>query len=171
MAIGTTIKTIQDIMRKDAGVDGDAQRISQLVWMIFLKIFDDRESEYELADDYRSPLPEGLRWRNWAADAEGLTGESLLAFVDGELFKTLKALPEGLKGASVVRAVFEDAFNYMKNGTLLRQVVNKINEIDFNSSKDRHVFGDLYEQILRDLQGAGNAGEYYTLHSAGCQTS
>jgi type I restriction enzyme M protein len=162
MAIGTTIKTIQDIMRKDAGVDGDAQRISQLVWMIFLKIFDDRESEYELADDYRSPLPEGLRWRNWAADAEGLTGESLLAFVDGELFKTLKALPEGLKGASVVRAVFEDAFNYMKNGTLLRQVVNKINEIDFNSSKDRHVFGDLYEQILRDLQGAGNAGEYYT---------
>jgi type I restriction enzyme M protein len=162
MAIGTTIKTIQDIMRKDAGVDGDAQRISQLVWMIFLKIFDDREAEYELADDYRSPIPEPLRWRNWAADAEGETGDALLAFVDQTLFPTLKTLPEGIRGATVVRAVFEDAYNYMKTGTLLRQVVNKINEIDFNNSKDRHLFGDLYEQILRDLQGAGNAGEYYT---------
>jgi type I restriction-modification system DNA methylase subunit len=162
MAIGTTIKTIQDIMRKDAGVDGDAQRISQLVWMIFLKIFDDREAEYELADDYRSPIPEPLRWRNWAADAEGETGDALLAFVDQTLFPGLKTLPEGVRGATVVRAVFEDAYNYMKTGTLLRQVVNKINEIDFNNSKDRHLFGDLYEQILRDLQGAGNAGEYYT---------
>jgi type I restriction-modification system DNA methylase subunit len=162
MAIGTTIKTIQDIMRKDAGVDGDAQRISQLVWMIFLKIFDDREAEYELADDYRSPIPEPLRWRNWAAHDEGETGDALLAFVDQTLFPTLKTLPEGIRGATVVRAVFEDAYNYMKTGTLLRQVVNKINEIDFNNSKDRHLFGDLYEQILRDLQGAGNAGEYYT---------
>ncbi|NJL20012.1 MAG: SAM-dependent DNA methyltransferase [Leptolyngbyaceae cyanobacterium SM1_3_5] len=165
MAIGTTIKTIQDIMRKDAGVDGDAQRISQLVWMIFLKIFDDQEAEYEMTrDEYRSPIPEALRWRNWAANPEGMTGETLLDFVDNVLFKTLKELPIAPANprAKVVRDVFEDAYNYMKNGTLLRQVVNKLNEIDFNNSKDKHLFGDIYEKILRDLQNAGNAGEYYT---------
>ncbi|MCC5606881.1 type I restriction-modification system subunit M N-terminal domain-containing protein [Nostoc sp. CHAB 5834] len=91
MSISTTIKTIQDIMRKDAGVDGDAQRINQLVWMIFLKVFDAREEEYELLEDnYKSPIPEGLRWRNWAADSEGITGDGLLDFVDNALFKTLK---------------------------------------------------------------------------------
>lgn len=151
-------------MRKDAGVDGDAQRISQLVWMIFLKIFDDREAEYELLeDDYTSPIPEALRWRNWATDPEGITGDTLLDFVDNVLFKTLKTLSVGANGnkrAFVVRAVFEDAYNYMKNGTLVRQVINKLNEVDFNNSKDRHLFGDIYEQILRDLQNAGNAGEY-----------
>ena len=153
-------------MRKDAGVDGDAQRISQLVWMIFLKIFDDREAEYELLDDnYRSPIPEALRWRNWATDSEGITGDSLLDFVDNVLFKKLKD-PNTYQNSNVrgfvVKEVFEDAYNYMKNGTLIRQVVNKLNEIDFNSSQDRHLFGDIYEQILRDLQSAGNAGEYYT---------
>lgn len=162
----TTVKTIQDIMRKDAGVDGDAQRISQLVWMIFLKIFDDQEAEAELLqDDYRSPIPDALRWRNWAADPEGITGETLLDFVDNVLFKTLKELSVATVAdprAKVVRDVFEDAYNYMKNGTLLRQVINKLNQIDFNNSKDRHLFGDIYEQILRNLQSAGNAGEYYT---------
>ncbi len=165
MAISTTIKTIQDIMRKDAGVDGDAQRISQIVWMIFLKIFDDREKEYELMEEkYRSPIPEALRWRNWAADPEGITGEELLDFVNNKLFRELKelSLGEKEKRGFVVRDVFEDAYNYMKNGTLMRQVINKINEINFNSSDDRHLFGDIYEQILRDLQSAGNAGEYYT---------
>ncbi len=166
MAISTTIKTIQDIMRKDAGVDGDAQRISQLVWMIFLKIFEDKEQERELLEDnYRSPIPERLRWRSWAADAEGITGDELLDFVNNDLFKTLKSLDLGGQSdrrGYVVREVFEDAYNYMKSGTLMRQVINKINEIDFNSSTDRHLFGDIYEQILRDLQSAGNAGEYYT---------
>lgn len=164
MAISTTIKTIQDIMRKDAGVDGDAQRISQLVWMIFLKIFEDKEKEYEqLEDNYRSPIPEKLRWRNWAADPEGITGEELLDFVNNELFRKLKNLSaQSDRRGIVVRDVFEDAYNYMKSGTLMRQVINKINEIDFNSSDDRHLFGDIYEQILRDLQSAGNAGEYYT---------
>lgn len=166
MSISTTIKTIQDVMRRDAGVDGDAQRISQLVWMIFLKIFDDREREYELLEnDYRSPIPARLRWRNWAADAEGITGEALLTFVNNDLFPTLKALsldPQRDQRGIVVRDVFQDAYNYMKNGTLMRQVINKINEIDFNRSEDRHLFGDIYEQILRDLQNAGNAGEYYT---------
>ncbi len=164
MAISTTIKTIQDIMRKDAGVDGDAQRISQLVWMIFLKIFEDKEKEYEqLEDSYRSPIPEKLRWRNWAADPEGITGDELLDFVNNELFKGLKNLhAQSDRRGLVVREVFEDAYNYMKSGTLMRQVINRINEIDFNISEDRHLFGDIYEQILRDLQSAGNAGEYYT---------
>ncbi|KGK98641.1 DNA methyltransferase [Methanococcoides methylutens] len=166
MSISTTIKTIQDIMRKDAGVDGDAQRISQLVWMLFLKIYDDREEEYEaMEDNYVSPLPERLRWRNWAKNAEGITGEELLDFVNNDLFKTLKDLsftensdPRGF----VVRDVFEDSYNYMKNGTLIRQMANKINDIDFNASNDRHLFGDVYEKILKDLQSAGNAGEFYT---------
>ena len=164
MSISTTIKSIQDIMRKDVGVDGDAQRIGQLVWMFFLKIYDDKESEYELFDDnYRSPIPEDLRWRNWAADAEGITGDELLDFVDNQLFPTLKDLqPVGGSGSSdkrgfVIRGVFEDAYNYMKSGHLMRQVINKIGDgFDFNKAHDRHLFGDLYEQILRDLQNAGN---------------
>jgi len=161
------IKSIQDIMRKDVGVDGDAQRISQLVWMFFLKIFDDREAELELLeDDYKSPLPEHLRWRNWAKNPEGITGEPLAAFVNEQLFPTLKEklVTHGPAGerARVVRSVFEDAYNYMKSGTLMRQVINKICEIDFNNTGDRHTFGSIYEQILRDLQSAGNAGEFYT---------
>ncbi|WNB74181.1 type I restriction-modification system subunit M [Methylomonas koyamae] len=161
------IKSIQDIMRKDVGVDGDAQRISQLVWLFFLKIFDDREQELELIeDDYQSPLPDKLRWRNWAQDPEGMTGDELADFVNLQLFPTLKDRlplhgPAG-KRAQVVRDVFEDAYNYMKSGTLLRQVINKIGEIDFNNTADRHTFGSIYEQILKDLQSAGNAGEFYT---------
>lgn len=166
MSISTTIKTIQDIMRKDAGVDGDAQRISQLGWMLFLKIFDDKEKEYELTKKgYRSPMPDRLRWRNWAADPEGITGDVLLKFVDNDLFPALRELPAeaGSNGSGILlRRVFEDSHNYMKNGTLIRQVVNRINEIDFNRSEDRHLFGDIYEKILKDLQSAGNAGEYYT---------
>ncbi|OHX37485.1 DNA methyltransferase [Methylomonas sp. LWB] len=161
------IKSIQDIMRKDVGVDGDAQRISQLVWLFFLKIFDDREQELELIEDhYQSPLPKHLRWRNWAQDPEGMTGDELADFVNLQLFPTLKDKlplhgPAG-KRAQVVRDVFEDAYNYMKSGTLLRQVINKIGEIDFNNTADRHTFGSIYEQILKDLQSAGNAGEFYT---------
>lgn len=161
------IKSIQDIMRKDVGVDGDAQRISQLVWLFFLKIIDDREEELELTEDnYTPPLPEHLRWRNWAKDPEGMTGDSLLDFVNLQLFPTLKnklKIEGENKGrALVIKNVFEDAYNYMKSGTLLRQVINKICEIDFNASGDRHMFGSIYEQILKDLQSAGNAGEFYT---------
>ncbi len=167
MTISTTIKTLQVIMRKDVGIDGDAQRIGQLVWMLFLKIFDDKESEWEVMEArYRSPIPERLRWRNWAADPEGMTGDRLLEFCNNELFPQLKELSLGGNGRTrgfVVRSVFEDAYQYMKSGTLLRQVINKLNEaIDFNDSQNRHLLGDMYEQILRDLQSAGNAGEYYT---------
>jgi type I restriction enzyme M protein len=164
MLTSQTVKTIQDIMRKDVGVDGDAQRIGQLGWMIFLKILDDQEQEFELLDDkYRSPIPEKLRWRNWAANPEGITGDQLLDFVNDQLFRGFKNLSNGNPRALVIRSAFEDAYNYMKSGTLMRQVVNKLNEdFDFNRSEDRHVFNDIYEQVLKDLQSAGNAGEYYT---------
>lgn len=167
MPIGTLIKVIQDIMRKDVGVDGDAQRISQMVWLLFLKIFDDKEKEWKLTvKGYRSPLQSRFQWSNWAANAEGMTGEELIDFVNNDLFPALKKLattagisPHG----KVVGSVFEDAYNYMKSGTLLRQVINTIQaDVDFNSSEDRHLFNDIYEKILSDLQSAGNAGEYYT---------
>lgn len=166
MSLSTTIKSIQDVMRKDVGVDGDAQRISQLGWMLFLKIYDDSELEREMLDpSYRSLVPQELKWRYWAADAEGLTGEDLIHFVNEELFPQLKELtaPPGstMRGLSV-REVFRDQYNYMKSGQLLRQVVNKLNEIDFNDLAQRQHFGDVYEQLLNDLQAAGNSGEYYT---------
>ncbi|MEX0934935.1 MAG: class I SAM-dependent DNA methyltransferase [Candidatus Paceibacterota bacterium] len=163
--IQNIVKNIQNIMRKDEGVDGDAQRLSQLVWMLFLKIFDDKERELELIDeDYTSPIPEEYRWRNWAADPEGMTGEELFEFVDNDLFPALKELEvfDTDSNAQIVKNVFTDTYNYMKNGTLIRQVVNKINDVNFNKTDDRHQFGDVYEKLLKDLQSAGNAGEYYT---------
>ena len=193
MSLTTTIKSIQDIMRKDVGVDGDAQRIGQLVWLLFLKIWDDREQELELIeDDFVSPLVNvtwmengeprtaaDLRWSTWATDEEGITGDKLLAFADDTLFPALKGMEVGPKVDGddddaraaralrsrrlLVKSVFEDAYQYMKSGTLLRQVVNKLQaDIDFNDSKSRHLFGDIYEGILKGLQSAGNAGEYYT---------
>ncbi len=153
-------------MRQDAGIDGDAQRISQLCWMFFLKILDDQDAQLELMNPaHTSPLPAELRWGVWAANPEGMTGEDLLTFINNRLFPELKALSASGPQAPrqrVVRAVFEDAYNYMKSGHLLRQVTNKINEVDFNNLAERQHFGDVYEQILNDLQSAGNAGEYYT---------
>ena len=167
MPLSTLIKTIQDIMRKDVGVDGDAQRISQMVWLLFLKIFDDKEQEWKLTlSGYKSPLPSRFQWSSWAANPEGITGEELIDFVNNDLFPALKRLATtaGVSAqGKVVGSVFEDAYNYMKSGTLLRQVINTIQEdFDFNSSQDRHLFNDIYEKILGDLQSAGNAGEYYT---------
>lgn len=165
MSARATVKSIQDIMRQDVGVDGDAQRISQLCWMFFLKIIDDQDQELELIQDgYRSPIPARFQWRSWAADPEGLTGDALLAFINNDLFPALKDLAGAGKDGrrKVVRDVFEDAYNYMKSGQLMRQVVNKINTIDFNNLVERQHFGDIYEQLLNDLQSAGNAGEYYT---------
>src|SRR6202047_3372471 len=166
MSVRNAVKSIQHIMRQDSGVDGDAQRISQLCWMFFLKIIDDQDQQLELMQDsYHSPIPQKLRWRAWAADPEGITGEELLAFVNTQLFPQLKELSVAGKQGDrrrVVRGVFEDAYNYMKSGQLMRQVVNKIAEVDFNNLAERQHFGDIYEQILNDLQSAGNAGEYYT---------
>ena len=166
MSVRNLVKSIQDIMRQDSGVDGDAQRISQLCWMFFLKIIDDQDQELEITGDgYVSPIPKKFQWRSWAADPEGITGETLLAFVNSELFPALKSLPLTGKPKDrrkVVRDVFEDAYNYMKSGQLMRQVVNKISGIDFNTLADLQHFGEIYEQLLNDLQSAGNAGEYYT---------
>lgn len=162
--ISSVIKAIQDIMRKDTGVDGDAQRLSQIVWMLFLKIFADKEEEYEIMnDDYKSPLNSKYRWQNWAKDDEGLTGDELIDFINNDLFPYLQNLENDSDNrALIIKNIFQDTYNYMKSGTLLRQVINKINEIDFNSSEDRHLFNDIYEQLLQSLQSAGNAGEYYT---------
>jgi type I restriction enzyme M protein len=166
MTVRTTVKSIQDIMRQDVGVDGDAQRISQLCWMFFLKILDDQDAQLELMDaSYVSPLPDELRWFSWASNPEGITGDELLGFINIKLFPKLKSL--GSVGVQthrrrVVSAVFEDAYNYMKSGQLLRQVINKINTVDFNNLADKQHFGDVYEQVLNDLQSAGHAGEYYT---------
>jgi type I restriction enzyme M protein len=166
MSVSNIVKSIQDIMRKDAGVDGDAQRIGQMAWLLFLKIFDAQEEELELIqDDYESPIPSELLWRNWASDKEGITGDGMLEFINGKLFPALKNLhasPTSNPRGFVAKEAFSDAFNYMKNGTLLRQVVNKVDEIDFHSSDERHTFGDLYEKILKDLQSSGNSGEFYT---------
>lgn len=162
--ISSVIKAIQDIMRKDTGVDGDAQRLSQIVWMLFLKIFADKEAEYEIMDDdYKSPLASEYRWQNWAMNDEGLTGDELIDFINNRLFPYLQNIEnDSDKRAFIIKNIFQDTYNYMKSGTLLRQVINKINEIDFNSSEDRHLFNDIYEQLLQSLQSAGNAGEYYT---------
>jgi len=174
MSLGNTIKAIQDIMRKDAGVDGDAQRIGQLAWMLFLKIYSDLELETELDDSkYKSPTPKKFRWESWADEEslgkDTLTGDALINFINNELFPKLKELDltpfsgQARERGALLISVFDDAYNYMKNGTLLRQVINKINQdIDYNSVDTRHLFGDIYEQILKDLQNAGNAGEYYT---------
>jgi len=163
--ISGIVKTIRNLMRNDKGINGDAQRIEQLGWMIFLKVFNDKDVEMEVIEDnYQSPIPSELQWRNWAADDEGMTGDALLDFVDKTLFPALRSLSLGVvnQRAVLVREVFGGNNNYMKSGTLLRQVINKLNEIDFNRSEDRHVFGEIYEIILKELQSAGSSGEFYT---------
>ncbi|WP_411029346.1 N-6 DNA methylase [Spongiimicrobium sp. 3-5] len=163
--ITTIVKSIRNIMRKDEGVDGDAQRISQMVWMLFMKIFADKEEEWkESRKTYKSPLPEKLKWQNWAADENGLTGDELIIFINDELFPILKTIePTDTDQSVIVKSVFNDTYNYMKKGTLFRQVINEINKIDFsNNNLERHVFNDIYESILKELQSAGSSGEYYT---------
>lgn len=173
MSITSFVKRIQDITRNDAGVNGDAQRIEQMSWLLFLKIYDSRELVWELEeDDYESIIPEDLKWRNWAHAEKGeqvLTGDDLLDFVNNRLFKELKELeitPNMPIRKNIVKSAFEDANNYMKNGVLLRQVINVIDEVDFNSPEDRHSFNDIYEKILKDIQSAGNSGEFYTPRAA-----
>lgn len=163
--ISGTLKSIRDIMWQDTGLNGDAQRIEQLGWMLFLKIFSDKDFEMEmLSTKYKSPIPIELQWANWAGDDEGMTGDELLEFIDRKLFPTLRniSVHSGNKRALIVREVFEGNHNYMKSGTNIRKVLNKLNEIDFNKAKDRHAFGELYENILKELQSAGKSGEFYT---------
>lgn len=184
MAVNNLVKSLQNIMRQDAGINGDAQRIEQMVWLFFLKVYDAKEEDWELDEpNYVSIIPEELRWRNWAPgkNAEGqqikdaMTGDELLNFVDNKLFPVLKgnnSVDGKIKGImvnretprhkAIVKEVFDEVNQYMKNGQLLRQMINTIDEIDFLDAEDCHAFGDIYEGILKDLQGAGNAGEFYT---------
>lgn len=163
------VKRLRDIMRNDAGINGDAQRIEQIVWMLFLKVYDAKELEWEMNEDnYLSIIPEECRWMNWAHDdksGRALTGDALLNFVDNKLFPTLKRLPVDVNTPikkSIVQTTFADANNYMKDGVLLRQVINVIDDIDFSDYDESHAFGDIYETILKELQSAGSSGEFYT---------
>lgn len=188
MAVGNLVKKLQDIMRKDAGINGDAQRIEQMVWMFFLKVYDAAEEDWELDamdnnETFKSIIPEKLRWRNWApsTDEEGklksdvLTGQSLLDFINENLFRVLKgedSLDGNIKGIKVNRNtprhqaivydVFQEVNQYMKNGILLRQMIDEIDAVDLLDTEESHAFGDMYENLLKGLQAAGNAGEFYT---------
>ena len=168
----SVISSIRNIMREDPGVNGDGQRLEQLSWLIFLKLLDANEAEYELdLDGYVSPVPEQFRWRAWAeaSDKDRLTGDALITFIDGELFPTLRRLrasdqtnPVAESIAHTLTTLFTDVNNYMKNGVVLAKVISQLNQIDFNSRTERHLFNDIYEQMLRELQSAGSYGEFYT---------
>ena len=162
------VKRIRDIMRNDAGINDDAQRIEQIAWMLFLKVYDAKEQDWEFSEEnYESIIPEECRWINWAVDdgsGKALTGDKLLDFVNNKLFPTLKGLevsPDTPIKKSIVRTVFEDANQYMKDGVLLRQVINTIDDLDLGDYEESHAFGEIYETILRELQSAGSSGEFY----------
>ncbi len=167
--LSTFVKRIRDIMRNDAGINGDAQRIEQIAWMLFLKVYDAKEQDWKFDDDdYTSIIPDDCHWCNWAMDdrsGSAMTGDTLLNFVNNTLFPTLKGLevtPETPIKKSIVKTTFEDANNYMKDGVLLRQVINIIDELDLSDTEESHTFGEIYESILRELQSAGSSGEFYT---------
>ncbi len=182
MSLNNFVKRARDIMRNDAGINGDAQRIEQLTWMLFLKVYDAKEEDWEWADkSYESIIPEPCRWRNWAVDEDGkgITGDTLLNFVNNTLFPVLKGQNakdvrddsdvEGIQVSketpikkSIVQATFQDANNYMKDGVLLRQVINIIDELELDDYEEIHAFGEIYESILKEIQSAGSAGEFYT---------
>ncbi len=169
MNLSTFVKSIRTIMRNDAGINGDAQRIEQIAWMLFLKVYDEKENDWEMMEDnYKSIIPEDCRWRNWASDdatGNALTGEELLHFVNDTLFPTLKEInvsPSTPTKKAIVKTVFTDANQYMKDGVLLRQVINVIDGLDLSSYEDKHAFGEIYESILKEIQSAGSSGEFYT---------
>ena len=177
------VKRLRAIMRNDAGINGDAQRIEQIAWMLFLKVYDAKEQDWEFNEEnYTSIIPEQCRWQNWAYDdksGSAMTGDKLLDFVNNTLFPVLKGkdikdsegnvLIEGVKVTAatpikkaIVQTTFADANQYMKDGVLLRQVINVIDELDLSDYEESHAFGEIYESILKELQSAGSAGEFYT---------
>lgn len=163
------VKRLRDIMRNDAGINGDAQRIEQIAWMLFLKVYDAKEQDWEWDDeDYVSIIPEECRWQNWAVDdhtGTAMTGDKLLNFVNNTLFPTLKKLPVDVSTPikkAIVQTTFADANQYMKDGVLLRQVINVIDDLDLGDYEESHAFGEIYETILKELQSAGSSGEFYT---------
>lgn len=169
MSLSNFVKRVRNIMRNDAGINGDAQRIEQIAWMLFLKVYDEKEKDWEFDEEnYTSIIPEECRWKNWAKDdgsGNALTADKLLDFVDNTLFPTLKAIEVNqdtpIKKA-IVRTTFDDANQYMKDGVLLRQVVNVIDELNLGNYEESHAFGEIYESILKEMQSAGSSGEFYT---------
>lgn len=168
-SLSSFVKRLRDIMRNDAGINGDAQRIEQIAWLLFLKVYDTKEEDWEFDDDdYKSIIPEECRWRNWAVDdgkGKAITGDNLLDFVNNKLFPALKSIQVSNTtpiNQAIVRTTFEDTNNYMKDGILLRQVINVINELKLDDYEEAHAFGEIYESILRELQSAKSAGEFYT---------
>ena len=168
MSLSNFVKRIRNIMRNDAGINGDAQRIEQMAWMLFLKVYDEKENDWEMEDDYKSIIPEECRWRNWAHDdgsGHALTGDDLLSFVDNVVFDKLKKIeitPDTPIRQAIVRTVFEDANQYMKDGVQLRQVLNVIDDLNLADYEESHAFGEIYENILKEMQSAGSSGEFYT---------
>ena len=167
--LSSFVKQIRDVMRNDAGINGDAQRIEQIAWMLFLKVYDAKEQDWDINEDnYQSIIPEKFRWCNWAHDDRSkdvMTGDTLLNFVNNELFPSLKNLPIDMDTPikkSIVKTTFEDANQYMKDGVLLRQVINIIDSLDLGDYEESHAFGEIYESILKELQSAGSSGEFYT---------
>ena len=167
--LSSFVKRIRDVMRNDPGINGDAQRIEQIAWMLFLKVYDSKEKDWEISENkYVSIIPEELRWSNWAHDdksGSAMTGDELLSFINTKLFPSLKQIaitPDTPMKKSIVRTTFEDANQYMKDGVLLRQIINIIDELDLSDYEESHAFGEIYESILKELQNAGSAGEFYT---------
>lgn len=168
-SLGNFVKRLRDIMRNDAGINGDAQRIEQIAWLLFLKVYDTKEEDWEFDDDsYESIIPEECRWRNWAVDngkGTAITGDDLLNFINNKLFPTLKSIEVSKTtpiNKAIVKTTFEDTNNYMKDGVLLRQIINVIDELKLDDYEESHAFGEIYESILKELQSAGSAGEFYT---------
>lgn len=169
MSLSNFVKRVRNIMRNDAGINGDAQRIEQMAWMLFLKVYDEKENDWELDDDdYKSIIPEECRWRNWAHDdgsGNALTGDELLSFVNNTLFVELKKIevtPDTPIRQAIVKTTFEDANQYMKDGVQLRQVLNVIDGLNLGDYEESHAFGEIYETILKEMQSAGSSGEFYT---------
>lgn len=167
--LSSFVKRIRDVMRNDPGINGDAQRIEQIAWMLFLKVYDSKEKDWEISENkYVSIIPDELRWSNWAHDdksGSAMTGDELLSFINTKLFPSLKQIaitPDTPMKKSIVRTTFEDANQYMKDGVLLRQIINIIDELDLSDYEESHAFGEIYESILKELQNAGSAGEFYT---------
>ena len=168
MSLSNFVKRVRNIMRNDAGINGDAQRIEQMAWMLFLKVYDEKENDWEMEEDYKSIIPEDCRWRNWAHDdgsGNALTGDDLLSFVNNTLFDNLKKIevtPETPVRQAIVKTTFEDANQYMKDGVQLRQVLNVIDGLNLGDYEESHAFGEIYETILKEMQSAGSSGEFYT---------
>lgn len=169
MALGNLIKSWENIMRDDEGVSGTVQVLSQLVWMLFLKVYDIKEDMWELyEEDFKSAIPESCRWRNWAkgkSQKDRMTGDSLVHFVNNTLFPTLKNLTvtaQSSRRLTIVRDMMMESYNYMKDGVCIRKAVDLLDGIDFDDQRERHAFNEIYETLLRGLQSAGRSGEFYT---------